>query len=279
MAWCPKCKTEYREGFTVCADCGSKLVSEAELKKIEKEERVKSQLGYGEEEPSEASDVVQESAESAAKAEGGADVSGAVAANDAGEETPVMKLPEGMTPEQAQAIMAQLQAAEMTRRARGGGSRYQDSSELASDNRSSAWLLLVIGGVGLVVLGLGVAGVIPMNFTRQPLFYGVLAVLFIIFIVAGIVSMKNAKVFDKKAESESSLKNTLVEWCKENLHAEEIDKAIGANANTPEEMLYFRRYDCIKFRLNHQFVNLDQSFLDQFIDEYVYDAVFSAKED
>lgn len=26
MPWCPKCETEYREGITVCADCGSALV-------------------------------------------------------------------------------------------------------------------------------------------------------------------------------------------------------------------------------------------------------------
>lgn len=26
MPWCPKCKSEYREGFTVCADCGVELV-------------------------------------------------------------------------------------------------------------------------------------------------------------------------------------------------------------------------------------------------------------
>lgn len=278
MAWCPKCKTEYRDGFTVCADCGSELVSAAELKKMEKEELVKSQSYYAEGMEPEVAYQAQSGAEAAkvaVEAEEGETES--VAEN--ADEIPAMKLPEGMTPEQAQAIMAQMQAVEMARRTRGGGSRYQDSSELASDNRSSAWLLLIIGGVGLVVLGLGVAGVIPMNMAKQPLFYGVLGVLFVIFIVAGIISMKSAKVFDKKAESESSLKSTLVEWCKENLHAEEIDKVIGASANTPEELLYFRRYDCIKFRLNHQFVNLDQSFLDQFIDEYVYDAVFSAKED
>ncbi len=25
--WCPNCKSEYREGFTVCADCGAALVA------------------------------------------------------------------------------------------------------------------------------------------------------------------------------------------------------------------------------------------------------------
>ena len=28
MSWCPKCRTEYREGFTHCADCGAELVDE-----------------------------------------------------------------------------------------------------------------------------------------------------------------------------------------------------------------------------------------------------------
>ena len=28
MPWCPKCETEYRDGITVCADCGSVLVDD-----------------------------------------------------------------------------------------------------------------------------------------------------------------------------------------------------------------------------------------------------------
>ena len=30
MPWCPKCKTEYRDGFTVCSDCGTPLVDRLE---------------------------------------------------------------------------------------------------------------------------------------------------------------------------------------------------------------------------------------------------------
>ena len=26
MPWCPKCKNEYKAGYTICADCGSELV-------------------------------------------------------------------------------------------------------------------------------------------------------------------------------------------------------------------------------------------------------------
>lgn len=32
--WCPKCKTEYREGITVCADCGTELVEQSQTEEI-----------------------------------------------------------------------------------------------------------------------------------------------------------------------------------------------------------------------------------------------------
>lgn len=33
MLWCPKCKCEYREGFTNCSDCGLELVEVLESEK------------------------------------------------------------------------------------------------------------------------------------------------------------------------------------------------------------------------------------------------------
>lgn len=38
MPWCPKCKAEYRDGFTHCNDCGAELV-EAENKPEEDKDR------------------------------------------------------------------------------------------------------------------------------------------------------------------------------------------------------------------------------------------------
>ena len=37
MPFCPKCKAEYREGFTICADCKVPLVESLESKKRQEE--------------------------------------------------------------------------------------------------------------------------------------------------------------------------------------------------------------------------------------------------
>lgn len=47
-----------------------------------------------------------------------------------------------------------------------------------------------------------------------------MSAVFILFIVMGVVSMRNAKLFEKKAESENSLVDTLLKWSEENLTAE-----------------------------------------------------------
>lgn len=226
MPWCPKCKSEYREGFTVCADCGCELVEEEPS-----EERV--MLPFEEEAP-------------------------------AGEQVD-------------EAETEELREAAAARRAFGGGSVYQDSSQRADENRSSAWVLLFVGVLGLIVVILGIADILPLNLGNPYLFYGVMGAIFVLFVVAGVVSMKNAKIFAGKAESENSLRSTLLEWCRQNFDGQEIDREIGLDDDS-EEVCYFNRAAYLKEKLNHQFVNLDQDFLDQFIDDQVYGMVFDGKE-
>ena len=40
------------------------------------------------------------------------------------------------------------------------------------------------------------------------------------------------------------------------------------------ESLFFPRNELIKARINHQFMNLDQEFLERFVDDVVYEMVF-----
>ncbi len=229
MPWCPKSKTEYRAGFTVCADCGSKLVEEEPVE----EKR----------EPDwEAEEGFPESAEK----------------------------PEGRTADSGVNLDNALR--ESLRQENSG--LYQDSSERASDNRSSALILLAMGVLGLGAVILGIAGILPIRVGNPYLFYGVMGAVSILFVVAGMVSVRNAKIFAGKAESENSLRSTLLDWCVRNLAAAEIDRNAGCTQGEAQEVLYFRRVSYIREKLNHQFVNLDQGFLDQFIDDYVYNRFF-----
>lgn len=245
MPWCPKCKTEYRNGFFVCADCGSELVGyepvdspEGEISDDEGQEWV--------EQPEEMTDVSVD--------------------GEAGE---------GENAEEMKGLLAGTGSGRLHRGAAAGG-LYQDSSERASDNRSAAWVLLCLGVIGLIVVVLGVIGILPLHLGNPYLFYGVMGAIFILFVVAGVVSVKNARFFEKKAESENSLRQTLIDWCGENLNAADIDTAVCADGAS-EEVAYFRRTFYIKEKLNHQFVNLNQGFLDMLIDDYIYDKVFGDK--
>lgn len=251
MPWCPKCKSEYREGFTVCADCGSSLISEEEFQKlVAAEQEIKLE---------EARQLLHE-----------------YAASQAGEDA---ELPEDQADgDSAEETEPQKEAAG-AEKSSAPGRLYEDSSQRASENRSAAWALLLLGTVGLLVIILSIAGVLPLKIAGSYLFCGVMGAVFILFIVSGVVSMRNAKIYAGKAESENFLRNTLLEWCKESISAKAIDEEIGAaGSEASEEELYFRRFECIKAKLNRQFVNLDQGFLDRFIDDYVYESVFGEKE-
>lgn len=151
---------------------------------------------------------------------------------------------------------------------------YQDSAERAEENRSSAWILLIMGIAGIIVVALGIMGIIPFRLGNSYLTYGVMSAIFLLFIVMGVISLKNAKIFAKKAESESNLQEILLKWCNENFSADAIDGEIDKTDEDTEEILYFKRCEQMKKMLNHQFMNLDQAFLEHFIDEKVYDTVF-----
>ena len=245
MPWCPKCRSEYREGFSICADCGSELVDDGQY----------------------ASLAAGKSAVDGTACEGGSEAK-FEAVEDKGDAAGLAEnQPERDTVSERNYGLSQY------------GSLYRDNSERANENRSSAWILLSIGGLGIIVLSLGITGVIPLHFSNAYVFYGVMAAVFILFLVAGIVSMKNALRFEKSAESENSLKSTLLEWCRQNLRGEELELQIKTDENEQDEILYFKRFEVIKARMNHQFMNLDQGFLEKLIDDTVYEMVFGGDTD
>ena len=147
---------------------------------------------------------------------------------------------------------------------------YQNSAAKAEDNRSSAYILLVMGIAGFAGVLLVFLGVIPLyqsESTTKYLVCGVMGALFVLFIVFGVVSMRNSRILLVKARSEDSLLSELTRWCENNLSAEQVDEGLFEE-EVLEEQKYFMRTDCMKTIINNKFMNLDQAFLEHFVDEY-----------
>lgn len=273
MPWCPKCKNEYREGITICADCGCELMEE--YSSTDTNDKVT--LIFGEEDQMYALKKFLEY-------NGLEDVHIRYDSEEEVYELLVSEADKGKASRIAYMFLekeAEQQAGKTpdepdTEDRDTSHGIYQDSAERAQDNRSSAWVLLLVGGAGMAVMILGMMGVLPINLTgnNKYMVYGVMTALFLLFIVMGVISMKNSRIFAKKAESENSLRETLRKWCQESLDPENLDAELLLGEDVTDEVLYFKRFEKMKEKLNHQFVNLDQAFLENFIDE-IYDSVFN----
>ncbi len=155
---------------------------------------------------------------------------------------------------------------------------YRDSAMQAEDNRTSAYMLFFVGILGFILDILVFMNIIPLfHGADTPRYFvcGVMGAMFILFVVFGVVSMRNSKILQIQARSEDTLLSELKKWCLANLSAEQIDEGLSLEG-MPEEQKYFRRADKMKELINNKFLNLDQGLLEHFVDEY-YQELFEEK--
>lgn len=153
---------------------------------------------------------------------------------------------------------------------------YKDNAQKAADFKDSGYTLTGVGILGLLAVLLSAMGVLPVRMGGSAAFlsYGVMGAMFLLFLVIGIRSMQSAKAYKKKALTENSLKEQIMNWCRENLTAENIDNGLSL-ADTAEEEKYFKRTELIRERISHSFINIEEGFLDNLIDEF-YPEIFEA---
>lgn len=233
MAWCPKCRCEYVEGVTVCADCGSELVNhldgtEDEILDADPQKIAQAFIRTGEALPEEllASEPLQD-----------------FEFDDEEEKPAVQKA-------------------------------YRNSAEQAEENRASAFTLLFVGGAGFLFVLLLFLNVIDLHMTllSRYMVSGVMGVLFLLFIVMGIVSLRNSKILKRKAYKENNLTQEIKKWCMDQFVKEEIDALLEIDKQQ-EELKYFARVRYMKEAIQRQFMNLEEGYLDRLIEE-VYAEIF-----
>lgn len=152
---------------------------------------------------------------------------------------------------------------------------YMDSAERAEDNRTSAWTLLLVGSIGIIVLVLGFFGIIPFpvrGFTRY-MFFGVLMVLCLVFLVSGVISLKKSKTYSEAAVTEKDNKQKIIDWCVENQVAQKIDESLLNAGEMSVEEEYFKRSERLKHVVFNQFQSMSIEFLSDVVDD-IYDSLF-----
>ncbi len=300
MPWCPKCRNV--EGIKVCADCGVDLVEMLEEGKGSplifgdrgQMERLKDFLTYNklksaalsedkeegvfelyvsDEERQKAALAVRVFLQQEMEKESGNKPSIEERGMDAGDG--------GMTPESADEMDHETQGRGQEEEDGGKSPSvqykgvYQNSAQKAEENRSSGYLLTTIGGLGLIAIVLVFFDVIrlPAAMANKFMVCIVMGALFALFFVMGILSIKSSKTLTKKAEEENSLTNEIKKWCGENMNARKVDEGLFAEGEYGEEMKYFKRAEKMKEMISYQFMNLEEGFLDSFVDDY-YPVVF-----
>lgn len=301
MAWCPKCKNEYREGVTVCADCGTKLVD------VLDESTMMRPLLYGEKEMLEGiigflkyggiedTDLIYNEKENfyelhvmgrdLAKAEAGAKIYIAKQKEAAMKEAAVNKQDaiEELSKEDSIEFGESSEYTDTKHEKKGavGPHIYESNQSKAENNMSSAWALLVIGVAGAVFEVLCILNIVPFSFQSNPMFHGVLCVMFAIFLICGAMAFKSGKSLQASVNKEKEMIENIIKWATENLDGKKIDAKINLPRATEEE-LYFRRFEIVKKAVIDQFPDEDEAFIERIIDDEVFEKIFekaSAKQE
>lgn len=245
--WCPKCKNEYREGITVCADCGCELVESLTVCAACNEKN--SVFPKPENEPE---NEMKKPIDSEMGSEMASETEQAVYENNANEELSSPEASERSAP------------AYIPKR-----SRYED-------NKSSAFTFLLIGGVGAILVILHIAGVLDFNLTAfsKILTNTVMGALFIIFIVVGIVSTRNASRYKKEAAAEEALTGQICSFFHELYTTEGIDNACGITEDSSTYEKWDLRYHFIEKQISDEYSELAADYL-EYITELIYNDIYS----
>lgn len=287
MPFCPICKNEYREGITVCHDCKVPLVDDlkngpvavlfGEQEYLEEilgfcernglttgfirfsEENNAQQLYFNQEEVEEATKwikvyLTRKEMERLAEKAG-------IAMED-------------MTPElakqlQQEEIEEMKEMQQMERERISGRTSYVDKRAKAGEYKSSGFVLVLVGGIGLAALVLMYLGIIPgfQSLKSNYMFMGVMGVLFLIFIVTGIMSFTRVKHILSQAVQDEDLTAKVQKFMGEKLTKEAIDRAMPRGGNGGEEEIYFKRAEYMDSVLKNEFPDMEESLREKLIEE------------
>lgn len=239
MPWCPICKNEYRDGYTMCAECKVELVGSLEEAEATEEEN----MDFDELDADEIVDDLEDSDTWDTAAVDVLETSNIVMEKESYESKPE--------------------------------SVYEDKHHRAEEYKSSAQALLIVGVVGGLALILNATGIVPFmsNLSNALMINGVLGALFVLFIVLGIYSISQSKKLAALAKEDDKLKEEIKQYLITEFPKEKLEMEVSSE-ETGEEQLYFARTAFMKKAVFAQFTEADEALIEKMTDDY-YEELFS----
>lgn len=284
MAWCPTCKTEYREGITTCADCGASLVSEitedatvciAYISKATEAEKFVEFLKFSAVENCHMEyDTVEESfaifvcpkEELKAKKLFSAFHTAEAKKETASTTSPQEEENEDSTDVEFNEEMYDEEATEipLSKMMPESSLTYIKKEDRYNDTKSSAYIFMVFGIAGLIFTALNFFEVI--TFLNTWIQYIVLGGVSIAFIFISIHSWKQSKQLYSEIDKENEITNQINGWLSDNITRESLSHFDDPTCS--DEVNFLKKIEYIKQQLLEQYEIDNETYLDQLIEDF-----------
>ncbi len=158
---------------------------------------------------------------------------------------------------------------------------YVNKIDQASELKSSAYMLIIMGVIGGVCVLALVFDYFPIRFTiTSKIIIGtVLGILFGFFIIMGFKSAKSYKQKLHDGLEEKTLSQAILQWCISNITIDNLEKKVVLDVDEEghDEILYYKRIELIKEQIEGHFMNVEETLLDELIDDF-YCILYAEKE-
>lgn len=276
MPWCPVCKNEYREGYTHCRDCDVDLVESLEVAPkaivFGEQPAMEGMLEYLEDHHFEGAFIRFDEKEKQYELYVPYDKQDDAKNILQGYVHEIMEMQQMAQRE----VMMMDEDEEGINRKRSQGGAYEDKHAKAEDYKSSAVSLILVGGLGILFEILFLMDIFPFRAygMSKYLIGGVMGVMFVGFIIMGIVSARSYKEGLHIASKEDELIDKIRTYALENLTRETIDQMahISVSEEEDEMQYYYQRAAIIKAKINEQF-HPNIALLDSITDD-LYTEIF-----
>lgn len=276
MPFCPKCRYEYTDNVTICPDCGSTLTDTLE----DNTETFNHPVYYDKDE-----DYLNKLCEFLT--ENGVDN---VSVSFSSEKNTFVLSTDTSSKNKATTLL-NLYFEDELKQEPELSDEYEDTAPHISDKpashapyvkkadkykdlRSSGIALITIGILGDIYMVLNALSLTPIKFEgiSSVLFYIVMGTLFNVFLLGGILSFRSASRIRGDIGQEETLTENILNYITTEFPKEFFEKKFK---DIDETNIYFERTDFIRTEITKKFGELEESYLDNLI-EQIYQTTFES---